>query len=144
MSSSVFSNYPKLFRFPFSKLLVAGLCLIVFPQGIHADEGTSELTFKPRQCVVMYRGQVCYKRVKISWALPNQGRYCLFKLNTTEPLACTEGSELLRYTDDFSSATNVQYQVREAVTQNVVADSVYSVAWVYRATRKSTSGWRLF
>jgi len=115
--------------------------------GAHADDAGVRLEARPATCVALHRGQVCYKRISVSWQpLPN-GRHCLLSDKRSSALVCWHGDARRRfehdYADDSSERLRLERIGADGRTLAVLAEVTLSTAWVYRDSR-GAGGWRLF
>ena len=101
-------------------------------------------TAQPDLCIALHQGQVCYQQVTFTWNTPAMGEYCLYQLEQPEALTCWNGNQQSSYDIDFASSSSLTYQIRVQGQEAVLSQVVVEVSWVYRATRKSFTRWRLF
>lgn len=103
-----------------------------------------QLTLSPKRCIAMHKGQQCFQKVSIDWVTPEQGEFCLSVNKDQSPLLCWQGREshTLRYT--FNGSESLSFQVKDMTSGDIVASSLFEVAWVYRSNRSRSSAWRLF
>lgn len=99
---------------------------------------------QPDQCIALHQGQVCYQELTFTWTTPTGGEYCLYQLDQQDALICWNGNEQNSFHMDFASSTSLTYQIRTRGQTEVLSQVTVEVAWVYRATRKSFTRWRLF
>lgn len=121
-----------------------------------ANTSTSTLTFsvKPQKCIALHRGQVCYQKLEFNWYISSAGNYCLYQTTKEEPLYCWKNSGTGQFTFDFQSNQSESYQIRSLAQSEDLEpldkqDQVLRVlkvklATVYKQTKQSYSGWRLF
>ncbi|MBX2881627.1 MAG: DUF3019 domain-containing protein [Granulosicoccus sp.] len=104
---------------------------------------TVTLKAKPQACVALHKGQRCFIQITLSWNVPNDQEYCLFKDKQGAPFHCTDtgNSQLIV---DYSSATSVLYTLRASGQDEELASTTVTTSWVYRTGRRSSSSWRLF
>ncbi len=105
---------------------------------------TNALRVKPNRCIALHEGQQCYQKLQFSWTTPERGHYCLYQRETDVPLICWQGNDMNRYTYKFESKQNKVFLIRDEDTENIMTETEVSVAWVYKRTKKVTTGWRLF
>lgn len=113
---------------------------------LSAQEITLEAT--PSKCVALHQGQMCYSTVTFDWQ-PQKGALaqetlCLHEENIDRPLACWQGKERLSFEHHFESSKSLHYFLRLSTDNKPLASTKVSVAWVYKSSRKSQSGWRMF
>lgn len=98
----------------------------------------------PITCVALHKRQVCHKTISLSWSsLPN-GQYCLHTSESEDPLKCWQDNKINSLAAVYKSATKVRYELREVASDSPIAHAIVNTAWVYRTSRRSSSGWRLF
>ena len=110
---------------------------------VDADQPTT-LRVKPKKCIALQKGQVCYQTVKFHWITPNEGDYCLFQEGTEAPLVCWKNKGIPPFTYEFSSSETRTYFIKSQQTQKILGQTQITVAWVYKMGNKPRSGWRLF
>ncbi|MGI9295451.1 MAG: DUF3019 domain-containing protein [Pseudomonadales bacterium] len=128
------------------KVLVTTLCitLVVISTHVRADNQQIEFGVKPNRCIALHQGQTCYQKLKFHWQTPASGEYCLFQTSEAEPLVCWKGKEKASFMHEFKSDSSIIYQIRIKNQTKSLSSVKVKVAWVYRSSRKSASGWRLF
>lgn len=112
-----------------------------------SDSSVSEsikLNVRPVTCVALHKGQTCHKNLRFSWPPLPAGRYCLHASDSLHPLRCWQDTAKINLTTGYSSATKVRYELRKENSDIPLAHAVVKTAWVYRTSRRSSSGWRLF
>jgi len=125
---------------------VAKLCLILALLANHASADDQQIEFgvKPDRCIALHQGQTCYQKLKFHWRTPASREYCLFQLSEAEPLVCWVGKQQASFVQEFKSDRSIIYQIRIKNQNRSLSAVKVKVAWVYRSSRKSASGWRLF
>ena len=103
-----------------------------------------KLKVRPVTCVALHKGQTCHKNLYFSWSALPAGRYCLHSSDSLNPLRCWQHSAKISLTASYSSAKKVRYELREENSDISLAHAVVKTSWVYRTSRRSSSGWRLF
>ncbi len=129
-----------------TRKLAAILCFIaaLIATQSWADDSNIVFSVKPDRCIALHQGQVCYQKLKFHWQLPTSGEFCLFQLPQEKPLLCWKAVEQKSFVHEFKSDSSIMYQIRVKNQASSLAAVKVKVAWVYRSSRKSTSGWRLF
>lgn len=117
--------------------------LIIFSTLISsADMTFSEtlLTVKPKKCVSLHKGQMCYQKLKFSWQ--SDTAICLFIQGNDEPIHCSVpgDGQLIYY---FESERGQQFELRSREGDALAKVNV-DVASVYKGQRRATTGWRIF
>lgn len=132
-------------------LLFSGLVLAETTQNTMGDSDKSinenseaSLHVKPNRCIALHQGQVCYQKLHFTWTTPSTGDYCLVKQSTSETLICWQGQSTTRYTYRFKSSHSDIFILRDQSDNLDIDHTTVDVAWVYKNTKKVTSGWRLF
>lgn len=124
-------------------------------------DNTNELVFSfnvsPQKCIALHRNQICYQKLKFTWYIDNEGDYCLYQISKPEALVCWhgKGSGELKY--EFQSDQSETYQIREETkiedivsnkntefNTKVLGGIKVKLATVYKQTKQSYSGWRIF
>lgn len=127
------------------KGLLLFLLLEIASGGVFADPPNQvQLGVKPNRCIALHQGQFCYQSLTFSWwtALPH--RHCLYLESEPEPMACWEARKLSRYQYEFKSTEDQWFILRDETEQRVLARIKVDVAWVYKRSKKVSTGWRLF
>ena len=132
---------------PRRRKIISATLLSFLPIAVIAqDEPIREyqLSLSPKRCISMHKGQQCFQKVTVTWVTPEQGEFCLSVNSQEAPLLCWQGreSETFRYT--FNGNESLSFQVKEMASGDIVASSLFEVAWVYRSNRSRNSAWRLF
>ncbi len=96
------------------------------------------------RCVALRKGLVCYKSVVFSWSTQLYGKRCLYNQELDESIYCWEGVNQGSFTLDFHSSESVKFELRDEVSQKVLANVEIIVAWVYDNSRRNRASWRLF
>ncbi len=128
------------------RILVAKLCitLVLISTHVSADDQPIEFDVKPNRCIALHQGQTCYQKLTFHWQTPASGEYCLFQNSKAEPVTCWAGREKKSFIQAFESDSSIIYQIRIKDQTGNLSTVTVKVAWVYRSSRKSASGWRLF
>ena len=112
-----------------------------------SDSSTTEsikLNVRPITCVALHKGQTCHKNLIFSWSTLPAGRYCLHSSDNLNPLRCWQHNAKTSLTAGYKSAREVRYELRVENSDTPLAHAVVKTSWVYRTSRRSSSGWRLF
>lgn len=125
-------------------LLLCALAVAYATPTVANDEPAIRLSVSPITCVALHKRQVCHKTLNFTWTSLPAGQYCLHSSETLEPVKCWQDNKLNRLAVTYRSATKIQYELREASSETPIAHAVVKTAWVYRTSRRSSSGWRLF
>lgn len=104
----------------------------------------TSLTVKPNKCIVLHQGQMCYQRLRFSWAVADNNAYCLFNQTRNEVITCWHDKQLRQFKYRFKSSQSEVFQIRHRDQSKALAEVKVAVASVYRSKRSSSSGWRLF
>ena len=133
-------------RFTTMKIQPAILAVMYWfaPQCSIADTDTATLTVEPGRCIALQQGQTCYANVSLSWTTPIDGEYCVFDDRQTAPILCWNGNSVTSYRVAFESNKNVRYEIRNKSDNQLMAQALVKISWVYKSNTSSTSRWRLF
>jgi len=108
-----------------------------------SETRTTRLTTSTDRCVALQRGQMCYKKITLTWQAPT-GSYCLHNVNSDAPLQCWQQQASGELNYEFSSADDTTFELRRENSNNPIASATVTVAWVYEPKPKQGSGWRIF
>ena len=125
-----------------SYLAVFSTVVLIAHNPAYADD-TAKLTLQPKKCAVLRKGKKCYKNIKISFSAVKKGDYCLRTNYDRSPLKCWKNSVDGKLSYDFKSESSVQFYLYQG-TDVVIAESEFTVAWVYSNRRRNRNHWRLF
>ena len=106
--------------------------------------GQAQLTLKPKQCIAIHQGKMCYVDVEIAWKLQQSGEYCLFSSQQSEALKCWDNSNQGLFEQEVATKKNVQFQLKRANSSNTLIVRELEVAWVYKKNAKARTSWRMF
>ena len=126
--------------------IIFGLLLspTLFAAELPAEKSpTASLVLTPARCVALHQGQVCYQRVQISWSSSAAGSFCLYQQDQTEPLHCWQDQSEATLDFEFAADTSQLFQLRN-VDQQILAETALEVAWIYKASTRRKTHWRLF
>lgn len=127
------------------KGLLLFLALAIYYEGALADAiDEAQLYVKPNRCVALHQGQFCYQSLTFNWLTTQPHRHCLYLEPEVEPLACWEARKMSRYRYEFKSTEDKWFILRDETEQRVLARIKVNVAWVYKRSKKVSTGWRLF
>ncbi|WNO08646.1 DUF3019 domain-containing protein [Teredinibacter sp. KSP-S5-2] len=127
------------------------MCLAVdaFALDTSTDVVSAQLMPKPKRCIALHRGQVCYQKIDMQWHYPDAQttKICLYEVSEAQPIECWIKLSKGKIRINFESAHDKVYQLREG--QKVLAESLVSVAWVYGGNQnkkidKRRRSWRIF
>jgi len=123
------------------------LCAIVILGNVYsvtacADE--NQLKIKPTRCIALHEGQVCYQTLTISWTADLADTYCLYQQTNKAPLMCWENvaSGKVRY--EFEGNASQKFVLSRKQDNKPIAEFTLEVAWVYDASSRRESHWRVF
>lgn len=121
-------------------------CLIVQARPVVSDLTTSSLKARPETCVALHKGQRCYARIRLSWSDLPESRFCLYAVarDEQERLACWSGMQRDHLVHEYAAAASVDYRLVDEVDDFTLGNVTVRTGWVYRSSRRSASGWRLF
>ena len=134
------------FRKP--KGVFRSMCFLILSSAVSAVYVQSEelpiLKVKPNKCIALHKGQECYQTVKFRISEIQDEKYCLIENEVAAPLFCWSETSTQIFSFEFVSTQSKTYYLRNESKNKIVAETQISVAWVYKSTKKPTSGWRLF
>ena len=113
---------------------------LLSPQGL-AD--TTPFTVKPKKCVTLHEGQMCYQHVTFQWFSDKEMPLCLYRNGTSKPMACAKESGLVSFTLDIRASREQQFELRNS-SGSIISSKAFEVVSVYKGQRRATTGWRLF
>lgn len=101
------------------------------------------LNVQPKKCVVLRKGLKCYKKIRITFKMPEKGDYCIRLGQSNSPLKCWINSEegKLSYVFNAENSVNI-YLIRD--DDVVIEENQFTVAWVYNKRRRTRNHWKLF
>lgn len=106
-------------------------------------EEAATVTVQPKKCAVLQKGKKCYKKIKISFKAPIKDDYCLRIDREKSPLKCWKTSTEGEVTYLFNDNSSVRIYLHQG-DDVVIAESEFTIAWVYSKRRRSRNHWRLF
>ncbi len=112
------------------------------PAITYADENI--LRIKPARCIALHEGQVCYQKLNISWQAGLADSYCLYQQDNKTPLMCWENVAAGKWSYEFEGATTQKFVLLRKQDAKQIAEVSIEVAWVYDASSKRESHWRVF
>lgn len=121
--------------------LVATLSIICV-SNVYADE--NQLRIKPTRCVALHEGQVCYQTLNVSWKAEVAGTYCLYRQDNKVPLMCWDNLASGKWSYEFEGATTQKFILLRKQDFKLIAEASIEVAWVYNASSRRESHWRIF
>ena len=127
---------------PFSSFgaLLLSVVFALSPTPVVSEE--LEFKTKPNRCVALRQGQVCYQKIKFQWKNIQPGNYCLHKKDEPSPLICWQDASIDEYVYAFSATESQEFELKKDA--NVVAAAKITVSWVYKTSKRVSTGWRLF
>jgi len=126
----------KLFLLLFASLLV---CAPV--SQVNADNEL--LKVRPKKCVTLRKGQVCYRNIKISFMTKEPSDYCLHINDDKTPLKCWSESSNGKLNIQFQSDKTEVFSLYDK-SGTLIASSRVTIAWVHKSRSRRRAGWRLF
>ncbi len=108
----------------------------------HADE--NQLHIKPTRCIALHEGQVCYQTLSISWKAEVADTYCLYQQDNKVPLKCWDNLANGKWSYEFEGATTQKFMLVRKQDAKPIAEALIEVAWVYDASSRRESHWRIF
>ena len=102
------------------------------------------LSVKPSRCVALRQGQQCYQKLQFVWHSSGEDRICLYERDGKEALACWASTTPYKFSYRFNSAQNKTFLLKNERTQLTLSEVEVVVAWVYKSSKKVSTGWRLF
>ncbi len=123
-------------------LTLLGALALISTSLARANE--SLLKIKPTRCIALHEGQVCYQKLNISWQADLADSYCLYQQNNKTPLMCWENVAAGKWSYEFEGATTQKLMLLRKQDAKQIAEVSIEVAWVYDASSKRESHWRVF
>ena len=117
---------------------------LFFAANAKSESTAPELTAKPARCIALRQGQTCYQKITFRLRTPEQGEYCLHRESLDTALICWRGSELQKYSYDFSGSESEHFSIVDTEKNLSLTKLPIRVAWVYKSEKRKASGWRLF
>lgn len=136
-------NVVRLFQGTLIALLAVSVSLRAETLPVPQQHPAASLLLTPARCVALHQGQTCYQQVQISWSTSLAGNYCLYQQDQVLPLRCWQGQTQGNVEYEFAGETSQQLQLRDA-EKILIAESTLEVAWVYKASSRRKTHWRLF
>ncbi len=126
-----------------SILLISWLPLQAQQLATDTDD-MSLLISKPQRCIALHQGQVCYQRIEVRWQAPTAADYCLFWAAEVQPLGCWQQQQQGHMIIEFASDGSRTLRLIERHSGALAAETRIEVAWVYKASTRRKTHWRLF
>lgn len=134
----------KNFRINSIALLWLCLCLLIARAAMADDApGTVQFNVKPSSCVALHKGQRCFQSIRIFWITNDRQDYCLYSDTHERKLFCSTSGDA-EFIHKYASETSETFSLRLTTSGLTVALASVNTAWVYRTSKRSSSGWRLF
>lgn len=121
-------------------ILLLGLALSYSPR-LMADP--IKLIIKPKKCVSLHEGQMCYQKVTFQWLPLKEEPLCLYLTGSSKPMTCATTSERVTFTLNFKASEQQTFELRSD-SGDIVSTASIDVVSVYKGQRRATTGWRLF
>ncbi|WP_158224604.1 DUF3019 domain-containing protein [Agaribacterium haliotis] len=102
------------------------------------------LDVQPNRCIALHRGQDCYQKLTVSWQTPEVGDYCLQVLDGPGVLQCWQGLRQGQMKLEFADSKAWNFELVEQGKIRSLAEAELELVWVYKRTKKISTGWRLF
>lgn len=128
------------------KFWMSATLLMVFllVPGLTAQAQENVLRIKPARCIALHQGQVCYQTLKIEWQADAAETYCLFQQDIKAPVLCWENLASGRGNYEFESDSTRKFILVRKRDNKALAEASVEVAWVYDASSRRESHWRIF
>ena len=120
-------------------LIISSFC---WPLAWAAPEGHLEL--KPRRCVTLHEGQVCYQTFAVAWRADAAADYCLYQSGQADAIQCWMGASSGEGAYHLSAQASVVLYLARRDDKSPIAQARAEVAWVYRKSFRRKSHWRVF
>jgi len=117
--------------------------LVNIPSGQSVASDFPNLVVKPKKCVALRKGQICYQKINISFNTEGKGDYCIHLNNNESPIKCWKDSDRGKLNFNFESDASGQLKLLDS-SGETLASSPITVAWVYKNRTRRRSSWRLF
>lgn len=109
---------------------------------VHATENVIKL--KPKQCVAVHQGQICYVDIELDWQIEKAGEYCLFSSQQTQALKCWANASHGRFEKEIESKENVTFTIKNMTSEKALLTTELKMAWVYKKNSRAHLSWRMF
>ncbi|SMF08449.1 Protein of unknown function [Alteromonadaceae bacterium Bs31] len=117
---------------------------LLVPMLAYAQQNEELLRVKPDRCIALRQGQYCYQKLEFSWATSGDQKFCLLSKGRVEPLVCWQGKKLTLFEYEFKSSQDQAFVLIELSSGKILDEVEVDVAWVYKSSKKVSTGWRLF
>jgi hypothetical protein len=98
---------------------------------------------QPAMCVSLHQGRTCYASVSLQWSIEQNSNICIVDKQQRKKLKCWKNSRYNQLMFEFESNKKIEFQLINADTEQVIAETVIEVSWVHKATLRKRR-WRLF
>ncbi|WP_370981332.1 DUF3019 domain-containing protein [Agaribacterium sp. ZY112] len=106
------------------------------------------LELNPQRCIALHRGQRCYQDILFRWKSTRTGHFCLFMrqggLADEKSLKCWQKQAAAEFHYEFSGEQSSWFFLVDMETKEELASTELDLVWVYKRSKKISSGWRLF
>jgi len=123
--------------------LISIALLVNIPSGQSVADDSPILVAKPKKCVALRKGQICYQTIRVSFSTKHKGDYCIQLNNNEQPIKCWADSDRGRLSFEFESDESGQLRLLNK-SGEILATSPITIAWVYKSRSRRRSSWRLF
>lgn len=101
------------------------------------------MSVKPKKCVTLKQGNICYQGITGNWSTAQAGHYCLTLSTRIKPVKCWKKSAGESFKFEFAEKQTTTLNLVDQARNQILNEQVIEVKWVYN-TRKYHSRWRLF
>jgi hypothetical protein len=103
----------------------------------------SRLNIKPTKCITLHQGRQCFTQLTINWHSAIKGDFCLFQQDVSQSIKCWRNTQGEHFLFEFESNKKMAFELRNNVTNQIIATTAVDVSWVHKKNRKKRQ-WRLF
>lgn len=121
------------------------LCICVLAASCHIFAAeNAQLNVRPTRCISLHEGQVCYQKVNITWKTELADDYCLHLHDSKTPLMCWSNLASAKWSYEFEGSSTQKIVLLRKQDAKLMAEVSIEVAWVYNASSRRESHWRIF
>ena len=129
---------------PLTALACSFMCILLSQHALAESKNEQfVLMITPQKCVALRQGLPCYAKVSLSWQGEHEDNVCLYRVANNQQLKCWESTKAGELTAQISAEDAAVFELRDAVSNDVLSTAEMRVAWVYKKKRRTVS-WRLF
>lgn len=104
----------------------------------------AQLQVKPGRCISLHEGQVCYQKLIIQWQSLIADNYCLYQKSNPVALLCWDNVAQGSGAYEFSGSMSTDFILVRKRDEHILAEFKIDVVWVYDASSRRESHWKIF